>query len=129
MTKPTQERIERVARLRQAFESEYSSGDTICDAMSMARRDDGEYEQSLARLCWKWFQKGNAAGEPLASPQINTVTESCGGVPDFFKQIVRKLEFSAQQSELWEYPNDVSIVAIEYRALAMKLEKWIEKNA
>ncbi len=67
-----------------------------------------------------------AAGEPSASPQINTATESCGGVPDFFKQIVRKLEFSAHQSELWENPEDVSTVAIEYRALAMKLERWME---
>lgn len=70
-----------------------------------------------------------AAGEPSASPQLNTATETCGGVPDFFKQIVRKLEFSAQQSELWENPEDYGIVAIEYRALAMKLEKWIEEQS
>jgi hypothetical protein len=26
----------------------------------------------------------------------------------------------------WENPEDVSTVAIEYRALAMKLERWME---
>ena len=111
--------------LRKDFEAAYSSGDAICDAMSMARREDGEYEQSLARLCWKWFQEGNAAGEPLASPQLNTATETCGGVPPFFKDIIRKLEFSANQCELWEEPEDVSIVACEYRSLSDKLKNWM----
>lgn len=66
--------------LREKFEKEYQTGDFISDAISLARRTDGEYEQSLARLCWKWFQKGNAAGEPSASPQLNTALETCGGI-------------------------------------------------
>lgn len=45
---------------REAFEATYSSGDVISDAMSLARRGDGEYEQSLARLCFKWFCRGRA---------------------------------------------------------------------
>jgi len=49
------------SEIRKAFEELYSSGDNICDAMSMAKRDDGEYEQALARLCSKWFNKGHQA--------------------------------------------------------------------
>lgn len=48
-------------KVKQDFGAAYSSGDTICDAMSLARRDDGEYKQALARLCYKWFIKGRAA--------------------------------------------------------------------
>lgn len=68
----------------------------------------------------------HAVGEPSASPQLNTATETCGGVPDFFKQIVRKLEFSANQCELWEDPEDASIVACEYRSLSDKLKRWMK---
>ena len=73
-------------------------------------------------------EKKYAAGEPSASPQINTATESCGGVPSFFKDIIRKLEFSANQCELWEEPEDASIVSCEYRSLSDKLKKWIEQH-
>lgn len=48
-------------KIREAFEREYSMGDVMGDAISMARREDGEYEQALARLCFKWFCKGQAA--------------------------------------------------------------------
>lgn len=72
--------------------------------------------------------KKDAAGEPSASPQINTATESCGGIPPFFKDILRKLEFSAQQSEIWENPEDISMAAIQYRALAVKLERWMDRQ-
>lgn len=47
--------------MREKFEKEYSSGDLCCDAISLARREDGEYEQALARMCFKWFCKGSAA--------------------------------------------------------------------
>lgn len=47
--------------VREKFEKEYSSGDLCCDAISLARREDGEYEQALARMCFKWFCKGGAA--------------------------------------------------------------------
>lgn len=44
---------------REAFEAEYASGDPWSDAISLARREDGEYYQALARMCFKWFCKGN----------------------------------------------------------------------
>lgn len=74
------------------------------------------------------------AGESSALLQINTTPEACNTTrqpehPRFFNDIIRKLEFSAQQSELWEEPEDVSVVAIEYRALAMKLKNWMEKQS
>lgn len=47
---------------RERFEREYGCGDPISDAMSLARREDGEYEQSLARLCFRWFCKGRSGG-------------------------------------------------------------------
>lgn len=46
---------------REAFELQYASGDYASDAISLARRQDGEYEQALARLCFKWFCKGRKA--------------------------------------------------------------------
>ena len=61
---------------------------------------------------------------------VNQLSEPAGWqpVPDFFKQIVRKLEFSANQCELWEEPEDASIVACEYRSLSDKLKSWMEKH-
>lgn len=47
-------------------------------------------------------------------------------LPGFFKAIIRKLEFSANQCELWENPEDAGIVAVEYRALSGKLKNWME---
>jgi len=46
---------------REKFEKEYASGDAVSDAISLARREDGEYEQALARMCFKWFRKGHEA--------------------------------------------------------------------
>lgn len=43
---------------RAAFEREYATGDAVSDSISLARREDGEYEQALARMCFKWFCKG-----------------------------------------------------------------------
>jgi len=80
---------------------------------------------ALRRLIDIYYQ--HAEGEPSASPQINTAIESCGGIPPFFKDIIRKLEFSANQCELWEDPEDASIVALEYRALSDKLKRWMEQ--
>lgn len=48
--------------------------------------------------------------------------------PAFFKEIIRKLEFSANQCEIWEEPGDASIVAVEYRSLSNKLKNWMEKH-
>lgn len=53
---------------REAFEREYASGDCVSDAISLARRDDGDYEQALARMCYKWFCKGKAAS---STPVVN----------------------------------------------------------
>lgn len=53
-------------QLRVDFERQYASGDDVSDAISLARRDDGEYEQALARLCFKWFCKGRTAPEGFA---------------------------------------------------------------
>lgn len=50
-------------------------------------------------------------------------------VPDFFSDILRKLEYSAGQCELWEdCDHDASMAAIEFRALAMKLKDWMDKK-
>lgn len=46
---------------REAFEREYATGDAVSDSISLARREDGEYEQALARMCFKWFCKGQKA--------------------------------------------------------------------
>ena len=48
--------------IRKDFEAVYSTGESIIDAHSLAMRDDGEYEQALARLCFKYFSKGYQAG-------------------------------------------------------------------
>lgn len=45
-------------QLRKEFESMYSVGDRIVDSHSLAMREDGEYEQALARMCFKWFSRG-----------------------------------------------------------------------
>lgn len=96
---------------REMFEQMYATGDCFSDAISLAKDEDGTYEQALARLCYKWFSLGYSAVQPE--------------VPAFFKDIIIKLEFSAQQSELWEEPEDISAAAIQYRALALKLEQWM----
>ena len=87
-------------------------------------------EPVIRQRCTQWlkFIQETQQASRSASPQINAAKESCGGVPPFFKDILRKLEFSAQQSELWEEPEDVSTVAVEYRALAGKLERWIDQQ-
>lgn len=46
---------------REAFEREYATGDIVCDSISLARREDGEYERALARMCFKWFCNGQKA--------------------------------------------------------------------
>ena len=51
---------------REAFEMEYKTGEPLIDIESLARRQDGEYETALARLCFKWFSKGQALQRPAA---------------------------------------------------------------
>lgn len=44
--------------MREAFEREQCTGDVVSDAITLSRREDGEYEHAWARVCWKWFKKG-----------------------------------------------------------------------
>lgn len=49
-------------KMREEFEVKYGTGDRLVDSISLAIREDGEYEQALARLCFKWFSHGHRAG-------------------------------------------------------------------
>ncbi len=63
---------------REAFEAQYASGDGFSDAISLARREDGEYEQALARMCFKWFCKGSMLSDtppPEKDPYV--ISEMC----------------------------------------------------
>jgi hypothetical protein len=68
-------------KTREAFEAQYASGDAFSDAISLARRDDGEYEQALARMCYKWFCKGQAATS-AADARYMPVIEKLVGAGD-----------------------------------------------
>ena len=46
---------------RAAFEREYASRAEFVDAISLCKNPDGTYQQALARMCFKWFCKGQAA--------------------------------------------------------------------
>lgn len=48
-------------KIRGAFEVQYSTGDEFSDSISLARNGNGAYEQSLARVCYKWFTRGYQA--------------------------------------------------------------------
>jgi hypothetical protein len=47
--------------VREKFEQEYKCGDECIDALSLCTNPDGTYQQALARMCFKWFCKGQAA--------------------------------------------------------------------
>jgi hypothetical protein len=55
-------------KCKEEFEKAYSTGDALSDSISLAVRDDGEYEQSLARLCFKWFSTGQQAAYNRTPP-------------------------------------------------------------
>lgn len=113
--------------IRQEFEAKYSSGDVISDAMSLARRDDGEYEQSLARLCFKWFCRGR-----VCSHSDLTMLDS----PEMVEAIMRGIyssrgeKFTYDQAKEWAAKDGyivakcaIDLLEIEAKAALAEIKK------
>lgn len=97
----------------------------LCWLVSEADRHEQLYAHHRGDQMAEAFHSVNAIMCKKAAERIDELKTP---LPSFFNDIIRKLEFSAEQSELWENPEDVGVVAIQYRALAMKLKMWMEKH-
>lgn len=104
--------------MREAFEAAYSSGDCLSDAISLAYREDGEYEQSLARLCFKWFCKGYEANRAHAIAILESDMLR-------WKAELTRSEFMNQNAEV--IPDSVERKARAMSAAIVEIKKNLEK--